>query len=333
MSTRPDFSLTQLLYFATIAETESISEAAMRLHASQSAVSSAMQRLERQLGVQLLLRQRAKGVVLTPNGRLLLNDVRRILRQAQDLKDSSSLLQEMATGHLEAGCCSTITPFLMPRSLARMEVAHPRLHVSVHDTQTPFDLLRNGVCELVVTYGFSSAEDIVFTELATPPLSALVSESHPLAGEPSASLADFTDLPLLMLSLPHTGAHHAYAQRIFAHSGIPMPRVIHATGLESLRGLVSAGVGFMLTHQPHSEHTLDGGRVSRVPIADDHPALPIGVLTMAGVRPSRRAELFIDALRVAARQVYEPVRGALYEVDAPPPPVRQVRPHRVLGLA
>ncbi|MFE2945073.1 LysR family transcriptional regulator [Streptomyces sp. NPDC059255] len=37
MSDRPEFSLTQLLCFVTIAETENTSEAAARLHASQSA--------------------------------------------------------------------------------------------------------------------------------------------------------------------------------------------------------------------------------------------------------------------------------------------------------
>ncbi|QFR00449.1 LysR family transcriptional regulator [Streptomyces phaeolivaceus] len=332
MSNRPDFSLTQLLYFATIAETENISEAAMRLHASQSAVSSAMQRLERQLGVQLLLRQRAKGVVLTPAGRLLLKDVRKILRQAQELKDVSGFLQETASGHLDAGCCCVITPFLMPRALARAEVTHPRLRVTVHDTQTPYDLLRDGVCELVVTYRLSSAEDMVFTELARPALSALVSAEHPLAGEPSASLADFADLPLLMLALPHTGAHDAHIRRIYAASGTPMPRVIYATGLESLRGLVSVGMGFTLTHQPHSAQTLDGGRVTLVPVSGDHPDLPIGVLTMAGVRPSRRAESFVAALRATARQVYEPGIRPLLDLDVPLPLAQQTDTHRVLGL-
>jgi DNA-binding transcriptional LysR family regulator len=311
MIDRPDFSLTQLLYFVAIAETGNISEAAVRLHASQSAVSSAIQRLERQLGSQLLVRQHAKGVTLTPCGRLLVQDARKILRQAHDLKDRSTRLQGQAEGRLEAGCCSTITPFLMPRTLARLTVSRPKLKVNVHDTQAPIEMLRNGVCELAVTYNFASSEETNFTELAAPPMYAVISHRHALADAERASLAELAEEPLLMLELPPASAHHGYMQSVFAQAGVPMPRVIRATGLEAMRGLVGAGMGFMLTHhRPRSTETLDGGKVALVEISDRRPHLSIGVQILAGVEPSQRARDFVSALRVAAQQVYAPMSGA-----------------------
>jgi DNA-binding transcriptional LysR family regulator len=307
VSNRPEFSLTQLLYFVTIAETENISEAATQLHASQSAVSSAMQRLERQLGVQLLLRQRTKGVVLTPSGRLLLDDARKILRQARELKDYSSRLQGTTAGHLDVGSCWTITPFLIPRTLAALALSRPGLKVSVHDTHTPNDLLRDGVCELVVTYGFAATEETRFTEVVTPPLYAVVGERHPLATATYATLDEFADQPLLMFNLSGTNVHYSYVQAVFRKSKAPMPPVIQVTGLESMRSLVSAGVGFMLTHHPHPTETLGGGRVALVEIVGDRPHLAIGVKTLAETRLSRRAHAFVESLRTVAEQVYEPI--------------------------
>ncbi|MFE2724112.1 LysR family transcriptional regulator [Kitasatospora sp. NPDC059327] len=310
MGNRPAFSLTQLLYFATIAETGNISEAAARLHASQSAVSSAIQRLERQLGIQLLLRQRAKGVSLTPCGRLLLNDARKILLQVNNLEDNSNRFQGETAGHLDIGSCATITPFLIPRALTRVGYSHPGLNVAVHDTHTPVDLLRNGVCELAVTYSLSSAEDTCFTELATPPLYAVVAQNHPLATTGKASLAELSDETLLMPNpnLPPENSPLAYVRNLFTSSGIPLPKIANATGIEAMRGLVAAGWGFMLTHhRPRSMETLDGGRVALVEITGEHPHVSVGVLTMAGSMPSQRARAFVAALRATARQVYAPV--------------------------
>ena len=48
----------ELRAFAVVAEEGSLSAAARRLHLSQSALSQTIQSLERQVGVQLLLRSR-----------------------------------------------------------------------------------------------------------------------------------------------------------------------------------------------------------------------------------------------------------------------------------
>lgn len=311
MINRPAFSLTQLLYFVTIAETGNISEAAVRLHASQSAVSSAIQRLERQLGSQLLVRQHAKGVSLTPSGRLLLQDARNILRYVHNMKDYSTRLQGEAAGNLDVGSCFTITPFLIPRTLSAIRRSHPRLQVVIHDAQWPIGLIRNGVCELVVTYSFVSSEDTHFTRLVTPPLYALVAPEHPLATVGRAPLAEFSNEVLLVPDLPPESAPMTHTQNLFIEAEIPMPAMLNVTGIEAMRGLVAAGMGFMLTHhRPRSLDTLDGGRVALVEIEGDHPRPSIGVLTVADGIPSQRARAFVAALRTTIRQAYEPASDA-----------------------
>jgi DNA-binding transcriptional LysR family regulator len=54
--------------FAVVAEEGSVSAAARRLHLSQSALSQTIQSLERQLGVQLLLRSRTGVKARTNSG-------------------------------------------------------------------------------------------------------------------------------------------------------------------------------------------------------------------------------------------------------------------------
>src|SRR5713101_8325275 len=70
----------ELRAFAVVAEAGSLSAAARRLHLSQSALSQTIQSLERQLGVQLLLRSRT-GVTTTEAEAILLREGRALTAQ------------------------------------------------------------------------------------------------------------------------------------------------------------------------------------------------------------------------------------------------------------
>ncbi|WP_171053184.1 LysR family transcriptional regulator [Streptomyces marianii] len=307
MGDRPEFSLTQLLYFVTIAETGNISEAAERLHASQSAVSAAIQRLERQLANQLLVRHHAKGVSLTSAGKLLIDDARAILRQAYALNRYSSRLQDESEGRLDIASYYSITSFLMLRTISRIADCQPRLTVKVHDVHSPIDLLLDGTCELAVTYSITSSEETRFTEVVTPALYALVAQSHPLADSGTVSLADLAKYPILMADVPSSTGIQAYVESAFIKADVPMPRVIYTTGTEAMRALAGAGLGFMLTHhRPQSMDTPDGSRIALVAITDDIPHLSIGVQMLRSTVPTQRARNFVTALRMTAQQLYTP---------------------------
>ncbi|MEN3586192.1 MULTISPECIES: LysR family transcriptional regulator [unclassified Streptomyces] len=309
MDRRPEFSLTQLLYFVTIAETGNISEAAERLHASQSAVSAAIQRLERQLANQLFVRHHAKGVSLTPAGGLLIEDARTILRQAHALNHYSRRLHGETSGRLDVGSYYSITSFLVPRALSRIADSHPRLTVDVHDVHAPIDLLLNGTCELAVTYSITTSEETRFSELVTPTLYALTEANHPLAESKTATLADLAKYPVLMSDTPSD--LHGYVERAFRRAEIPMPKVISTTGTESMRALAAAGLGFMLTHHlPPSMDAPDGSRTALVTITDDLPRLSIGVQTLRSARPTQRVRSFVSALRRTAQEIYTPLAAA-----------------------
>lgn len=73
--------------FIQIAELGSFSKAAQRLSITPSAVIQQFNRLEDELGVQLLVRTR-KGVLLTPAGEYMLEESRRLLREIQDVEDT-----------------------------------------------------------------------------------------------------------------------------------------------------------------------------------------------------------------------------------------------------
>ena len=73
--------LRQLRYFVAVAEELHFSRAAVRLNLAQSALSSQIRQLEREIGGPLLVRS-TRRVELTPAGEALLSDAREILAAA-----------------------------------------------------------------------------------------------------------------------------------------------------------------------------------------------------------------------------------------------------------
>ena len=82
----PSYSIRQLEYFVSVAESGSIVEAARRLHVTQPTVSGALSKMEEQFGTGLFIRHHARGVSLTASGRRLLPEARTLLRHLEQFE-------------------------------------------------------------------------------------------------------------------------------------------------------------------------------------------------------------------------------------------------------
>ncbi|MFF3631567.1 LysR family transcriptional regulator [Streptomyces sp. NPDC002164] len=303
MNDRLGFSLTQLRYFVVSAELGNISEAAEKLCASQSTVSSAVMRLERQLGVQLLLRHHARGVTLTPSGRHLLREARALLGQARNLKAQGDALAGDTTGQLDVGFFFSIAPFLLPLVHRMLRERHAELQLNPHEAFADrlLGLLQDGRCELAVTYDFL-ANDSRFHPLVDLPVYALLADGDPMGRAGAIGLDELAARPLVTLNAPTVLRHF---EKMFASAGVPMPRVMTTASPETMRGLVAAGSGFALMYQrTPNMTTLDGGRVRAVEIAGDLPSLSLGVAMMPDLIMSGRGRAFVDVLRSAVAISY-----------------------------
>lgn len=76
--------LRQIKYFVTVIDCNSFTEAAERLFISQSAISQQIQALEKELGVQLIVRQNRR-FSLTPAGEYFYNRGKGLLDEADEL--------------------------------------------------------------------------------------------------------------------------------------------------------------------------------------------------------------------------------------------------------
>jgi DNA-binding transcriptional LysR family regulator len=122
-----DITLRQLQIFLAVARHEHVSRAAEALLLAQSAVSSALAELGRQLGGPLVERA-GRRIALTERGRRLIPEAEDLVRRADDLLANFRSEGRLA-GDLRVGGSSTIGTYVLPELIGKFAHAHPDVRV------------------------------------------------------------------------------------------------------------------------------------------------------------------------------------------------------------
>lgn len=304
MSKKPDITLTQLRYFIEAADFLSMTTAAHELHIAQSAVSSAIAQLESQVGVQLFIRQRSKGLTLTEAGQQLLGDARGVLLQLDEALDSARGQAGQVRGRLRIACFVTLAPFILPSLISAIQDAHPHLDVEVDevDFAGARDALRSGRAELAIGYNFGFGDDISAKVVAEVLPHIILPQGHPLARRSRVPLRELSRERMILLDLPHS---REYLLSILTSVGIEPSIRYRSASYETVRSLVAQGHGFSILNQhPEYDTTYGGKSVVVRPIADPVPSLPIVLAKLRSTRPSARARAIVEILETVVRDTH-----------------------------
>jgi DNA-binding transcriptional LysR family regulator len=289
MSRRPDVTITQLRYFVAAATHGSMTHAANEVRVAQSALSAAVAQLERQVGTQLFIRQRARGLVLTAAGEELLSDARAVLAHMDEVLDAARGRGEQVRGRIRVACFVTLGPFVLPELLADLAEHHPGIEVEVIETEAEAlgTALRSGSAEIALTYDLGLGNEIERQVVADVEPHVILPPEHRLAGRSRIHLADLENDPMVLLDLPHS---REYFQQMLTSAGVT-PLIRYRSGsYETVRGLVARGHGYSILNQrPVQDVTYGGGHVLPRPIADDLPPLSIVIARLSTVRPTARS--------------------------------------------
>lgn len=118
-----DFTLRQLEFFVALSRHETFAAAAHELHISESGLSHAISELERGIDETLCHRRKAKGFTLTPFGRAFAIQARRVIAEANRLRDGledepGDLRGPIALG-AHSGFASAVIPLLLDEFITR----------------------------------------------------------------------------------------------------------------------------------------------------------------------------------------------------------------------
>ena len=261
-----NITLKYLHYAVVVARNQSISKAAQELHLSQSGIAAALDTLESELGVQVFVRHRAKGVGLTPSGRAIIARANRILNDIETFKWEVSQREHDLRGVLHIGCYTPIAPMLLPMVIKDFTEYYPHVSVHLHEGDLTHiqSLLIDGEIDVILTYDLGLRADLVCQTLAVAPIHAVLPEGDPLSEKAVLRMQDITDRPLILLDLP---GYRDYIQTLFDVSRLS-PKILYKTGgYQVVCELVGAGLGYSLLNlKPLVDQTYHGKFLVRRPI-------------------------------------------------------------------
>jgi LysR family hydrogen peroxide-inducible transcriptional activator len=138
-------SLKQLHYALAIERTLHFKKASEACNVSQSALSTAINELEKKLGV-IMFERNNKKVLVTHNGKLILNKAKKIKLELDELLDIAQTNKQPFASPMTMGVIPTIGPYLLPKVLPDMRKQYPNFKLKIIEEQSQIlvDMLRNG---------------------------------------------------------------------------------------------------------------------------------------------------------------------------------------------
>lgn len=219
--------LYKLQVFAQVAQAGSFSGAAEQLYMTQPAVSQHMQDLEASLGTQLFQRGR-RGVTLTPEGKLLLDYTKRVLKLVAEAESAITNVSNLESGQIATGATPGVSTYLMPQWLQDFRERYPHIGVSTQTATTPeiVAMVLNNQIDVGFVEGemeSSARSRLELRNLCEVPQLFVVGAKHPLHQRKRVSYSDLHEQSFVMRQ-PGSQTRAWLDNLLHAHD--VMPRVI-----------------------------------------------------------------------------------------------------------
>src|SRR5256885_5580045 len=242
--------LRHLRYFLAVGEALNFAKAAAQLRVAQPALSRQVQDLEDEIGVDLL-RRSPRGVTLTAGGKLFLEEVRELLKRADESVEKVRALARGEYGELHVGYAPSPTVEILPPALAAFQKAVPRVKVLLHDLSSDELIagLQNATLELaVMVYQPTGGQTagIQFELLRSYPLCVAMTAAHPFARLKSITLERLAAEPIVGLRRKDYSEYYRIVDRVFAPIGVKPRIAVECDSASSLITEVEAGRGVAL---------------------------------------------------------------------------------------
>lgn len=233
--------------FILIAELNSFSKAAEKLHITQPAISKRIANLEQLLNAPLFIRNN-KDVQLTPSGHIFLSHARKLIEAMNDSQTAVSNTRKTVTGNLKIGISHHIGLHRLPAFLKTFTDTFPDVHLQIRfitSEEAPSLIVGDELEIALVTLPESTPEKMHMEIIWIDPLHIVVSGTHPLAKrqhQESISLETLSQYPAI---LPNTNTYTGQLiDNLFNQYGLSINRHIETNNLETIRMMTSIGLGW-----------------------------------------------------------------------------------------
>jgi DNA-binding transcriptional LysR family regulator len=255
----------QLRAFCVLAHEGNFTKTGQILHLTQSAISHAISSLEDDLGCQLFYRS-GKKIILTQQGKMLLNDAEAIQRLMSQARARVGSLDMIMRGNLRIGCSAASSQFIIPTVLREFKESFPAFTITIHPGNTPtlLNLLENNQIDLAICLSPAGFPQISYRRIFQDELEFLVSPLHSWAQSKKLLPKDIQSQNYIL----YNRNSHSFAliENYFWQRNIKLRSFIELDSIEAIKELVKEGLGVGIMAKWMARPELEAGSLVNVPL-------------------------------------------------------------------
>ena len=288
-------NLKQLKLFRDIAREMSFVKVAQLNHISQPAVSVHIKKLERELGKQLLTRT-PHNIQLTPEGQLILADVKKILLLCDNLKISTNYSQDTLEGNIRIAAIHSFGMYEFGDFLSSFMKMFPKVHIHLEFRRYDeiYSLLMKEKIDLGVVAYAEKRTKVESLELGKDELVLIVAESHRFYNKKSINIEEINNEPFVAFDegIPTREA----IDEILNKKNITVDIRMTNDNIYALKKVVAAGIGVSIIPYQAAEEEAHNGRLSRIKIRNIKLFRPLSLLRLKKNTQNPPTEVFIEEI-------------------------------------
>lgn len=297
-------SLKQLNYARAVGRTMQFKKAAEGCNVSPSALTTAINELESQIGMKVFERD-TKKVLITPAGEEFLAQAEKILIQVEDLQAMGSLNDAPLSAPMSVGFIPTIAPFLLPNLLKKINTKHPNFDLRVIEEQSHVvvDKVRRGEIDAAILALPYPCDGLLTFEFWEEDFYWITQKDNELAGLKEIRSKNVDESKLMLLKEGHCLKDHILDA---CHlSAWQAEHGFSATSLNTLVQMVAGGLGSTLVPEMALEQLIkQNPDLAAVHLNEPGPHRSIALI----IRPNYPRISSIEALKTLCRDALEPLR-------------------------
>ena len=273
-------------------ELRHFSMAAERCHVTQSAFSQMIAKLEADVGLRLVDRDRRR-VSLTGDGERLVASARRMVAELDeigaDLRDRAS----MAKGRVAVATSPPFAAHWLPPLIAQFRTRYPGIRVELFDHLPPrcLELVRERQADFAILSAPGPLAGLQHRVLLQESFVLACPQGHRLASRKRVDLRDLDGVRLIRYARSGSiGQHLEYSMR-----GIAVEDAMEVEQLPTVAGLVAAGLGVSVVPGIATPF-FDRTKVALVPVASPELDHPIHIVWQTSRVLGPAPQAFVDLL-------------------------------------
>lgn len=258
------FTLEQLRCFATVAEELHFGKAAEKLQMTQPPLSRQIQKLERILGFDLLIRNN-RQVLLTPGGEAFLVEAKRLLRLAASAPNAAYKIASGQGGTVSIGFTATTALSMLDPLLRLIEKSLPEIETDIQELVSSEQVgkLLAGELDLGLVRDKIVRAELAIRLIHREKLIAAIPSEHPLSRvrrkiEPE----DFSNQSVITYSQNGAGYFDNLMRRVLAT--VEFNSSLTTVQIHSMLALVAANRGLALVPESAKRFNIEGIRFREI---------------------------------------------------------------------